>query len=134
MFRRSPLDVAYLFIFLISLFFFFAKCINRIKSLSSEVILSVPASAVLSRFSIVRLFATLRTVARQAPLSMRFSRQEYWSGLPCPSPGDLPDPGIEPASLMSPALAAGSLPLAPPGKQVQPGLKVCLVVSWMQQL
>ena len=44
-------------------------------------------------------------------------KQEYWSGLPCPPPGDLPDPGIEPVSLMSPALAGGfSLPLAPPGK------------------
>ena len=43
----------------------------------------------------------------QAPLSMRFSRQEYWSGLPCPPPGDLPDPGIKPTSLMSPALAGG---------------------------
>ena len=47
------------------------------------------------------------TVARQAPLSMGFSRQEYWSGLPFPPPGDLPDPGIKPRSLMSPALAGG---------------------------
>uniref|UniRef100_G3N0Q5 LY6/PLAUR domain containing 6 n=1 Tax=Bos taurus TaxID=9913 RepID=G3N0Q5_BOVIN len=47
----------------------------------------------------------LETVAQQAPLSMGFSRQEYWSGLPCPPPGDLPDPGIEPESLTSPALA-----------------------------
>ena len=46
-------------------------------------------------------------VARQAPLSMGFPRQEYWSGLPCPPPGDLPDPGIKPASLVSPALAGG---------------------------
>ena len=44
-------------------------------------------------------------LSRQAPLSMRFSRQEDWSGLPCPPPGDLPDPGIEPWSLISPALA-----------------------------
>ena len=51
-----------------------------------------------------------------APLSMGFSRQEYWSGLPCPPPGDLPDPEIEPASLSSPALTGGSLPLAPPEK------------------
>jgi len=50
----------------------------------------------------------------QAPLSMGFSRQEYWSGLPCPSRGDLPDPGIKPLSLISPTLADGSLPLAPP--------------------
>ena len=49
---------------------------------------------------------TLWTVARQAPLSMGFSRQEYWSGLPFPPSEDLPDPGIEPASLMSPALAS----------------------------
>ena len=49
----------------------------------------------------------LWTVACQAPLSMGFSRQEYWSGLPCPPSGDLPDPGIEPSSLMSPALAGG---------------------------
>ena len=53
------------------------------------------------------LFDTLWTVAHQAPLSMKFSRQEYWSGLPFPPPGDLPDPGIEPASLISPALAGG---------------------------
>ena len=51
------------------------------------------------------LTATLWTVTRQAPLSMRFFRQEYWSGLPCPSPGDLPNPGIKPMSLMSLALA-----------------------------
>ena len=46
--------------------------------------------------------ATLWTVAHQAPLSVGFSRQEYWSGLPCPPPGDIPNPGMEPASLMSP--------------------------------
>ena len=47
----------------------------------------------------VRLFATPQTAAHQAPLSMGLSRQEYWSGLPCPSPGDLPHPGIEPGLL-----------------------------------
>ena len=52
----------------------------------------------------IRLFATKWTVTRQAPLSMEFPRQEYWRGLPFPSPGDLPDPGIEPVSLESPAL------------------------------
>ena len=63
----------------------------------------------------VRLFATPWTVAHQAPLSMGFSRHEYWSGLPSPSPGDLPDPGIEPrsSSLQADALA---LPSEPPGK------------------
>ena len=61
----------------------------------------------------VRLFASPWTVAYQAPRSMGFSREEYWSGLPFPSPGDLPDPGIEPRS---PALQADSLPSEPPGK------------------
>ena len=60
----------------------------------------------------VRLFATPWTVARQAPLSMRSLWQEYWTGLPFPSPGDLPDPGIEPRS---PALQADALPSEPPG-------------------
>ena len=55
----------------------------------------------------VRLFATPWIVAHQAPLSMEFYKQEYWSGLPFPTPGDLPDPGIEPRS---PALQADSLP------------------------
>ena len=73
-------------------------------------------TCVLSHFSCVRLFVTLWAVASQAPLSMRFSRQEYWGGLPLPSPGDLPDPGIEPASLMSLHWHVGYLPLAPPGK------------------
>ena len=54
-------------------------------------------------------FATPWTVARQASLPMEFSRQEYWSGQPFPSPGDLPDPGMEPMSLASPALAGGFL-------------------------
>ena len=58
----------------------------------------------------VRLFATLWTVARQAPLFMGFSRQEYWSGLPCPPPGHLPNPGIKPVSPASPALEMDSLP------------------------
>ena len=59
----------------------------------------------LSRFSGDQLFAIVWTVARQAPLSMGFSMQEYWRGLPCPLPVDLPNPGIEPMSLTSPALA-----------------------------
>ena len=57
-------------------------------------------TAVLSHL-VISVFATPWTVARQAPLSMGFSRQEYWSGLPCPSPGDCPSPGIEPRSLTS---------------------------------
>ena len=60
----------------------------------------------------VRLFVTLWTIDHQAPLSMAFSRQEYWSGLPFPPPGDLPNPGIQPRSSASPALQADSLPLS----------------------
>ena len=67
----------------------------------------------LSHLSQLQLFATLWTVAHQAPLSMEFSRQDYWSGLPFPSPGKLPNPGTEPRS---PALQANSLPSEPPGK------------------
>ena len=58
----------------------------------------------------------LWNVAGQAPLSAGFSRQEYWSGLPFPSPGDLPDPGIQPTTLCLLHCQVGSLPLAPPGK------------------
>ena len=63
----------------------------------------------------VRLFATPWTVAYQAPLTMGFSRQEYWSGLPFPSPGDFPDPGFDPGS---PALQADSLPSEPQGSPI----------------
>ena len=68
---------------------------------------------VLTHFSRVQLFVTLWTVACQASLSLGFSRQEYWSGLPFPPPEDLPNPGTEPGS---PALQADSLPTEPPGK------------------
>ena len=67
----------------------------------------------LSHFSCVQLFATPWIVAHQAPLSMGLFRQEYWSGLPFPPPGDLPDPGIKAGF---PSLQAGSLPSEPPGK------------------
>ena len=66
-------------------------------------------------FSCVWLFLTPWTVACQAPLSMEFSRQECWSGLPFPSPGDLANPGIEPVSLLSPTLAGRFFTTAPPG-------------------
>ena len=65
--------------------------------------------------SVVSESTTPWTVACQAPQSVRFSRQEYWSGLPFPSPGDLPDPGIEPKSPMGPVLQADSLPLSDEG-------------------
>ena len=70
----------------------------------------------LSRFSRVQLFVTPWTVAHQAPLSMGFFRQEYCSGLPCTPPGDPPNPGMEPRSLMSPALAGGFFTTSAPGK------------------
>ena len=84
----------------------FLFCTNRIKSLSSEMILLVPVCAVLSRFSRVRLFATLWTVARQAPLSMRFSRQNTGVGCHAPLQGMFLSE-IEPTSLTSPASAGG---------------------------
>ena len=78
----------------------------------------------------VRLFATLWTVAHQALQSMGFSRQEYWSGLPFPSPGDLPDPGIKPRS---PALQADALTSEPQGKPFHSFMKVpynyCISIS-----
>ena len=73
-------------------------------------------ACMLNRVSHVQLFATLRTINRQAPLSMGFPRQEYWRGWLLPAPGDLPNPGMEPASLMSPALAGGFFTVAPLGK------------------
>ena len=77
----------------------------------------------LSCFSHVLLCVTIWTVACQASLSMAFSRQEYWSGLPFPSPGDLPDPGIKPAS---PAWQVDSLPLSHLGS---PKDNVCIAVK-----
>ena len=73
----------------------------------------------LSCFSRVWLFATSWTVACQGPLSMGFSQQEYWSGLPGEDPGNLPDPEIEPASPVSPALQVDSLPLSHQGSWLQ---------------
>ena len=77
---------------------------------------------VLSHFNHVQLCATPWIVARQSPLSMGFSKQEYQSGVPCPPPGDLSDPGTEPMSPAAPALQADSLPLSHWG---QPGQKIC---------
>ena len=81
---------------------------------SFSMVLCCPSS--LSR---VQLFGTAWTVACQAPLSVRFSRQEHWSGLPCPLPGDLPNPGIEPRSS---TLQADSLPAEPRGKLKNTGV------------
>ena len=99
----------------------FQDPIKRTPLLSSPPAPLVPVSpplcvCVLCRFSRVRLFVTPWIVAHQAPLSMGFSRQECWSEFSRPPPGDLPDPGMEPASLMSPASAGGFLSTVPPGK------------------
>ena len=77
---------------------------------------TMETACLLSHFSCVWLFPIPWTEACQAPLSMAFSRQEYWSGLPCPLPGDLPDLGLE---ARSSALQADSLPSEPPGKPEQ---------------
>ena len=79
----------------------------------------------------VQLSATLWTVAYQASLSMGFSRQEYWSGLPFPSPGDLSNPGIEPGS---PALEADTLTSEPPGKPKRGGVFTKWFSSWVTSL
>ena len=79
-------------------------------TLSNRVIFLTAHVCVLSSFSHVWLFATPWTVVHQAPLSTKFSRQEYWSELAFPPPGDLSDPGIKPMSPMSPALREDSLP------------------------
>ena len=76
------------------------------------------SACVLSHFSRVWLFVTPWTMAHHDPLSMGFCRQEYWSGLPCPSPGDLPYLGIEPACPPSPVLQGDSLPLSHQGSPV----------------
>ena len=73
---------------------------------------------VLSHFSHVGLFVSPWTVACQAPLSMGFSRQEYCSVLPFPSPGDLPNPGTKPVFAVSPELQADSLPTEPSGNNL----------------
>ena len=73
--------------------------------LLSQVHVNVCMLSRFTCFSGVQFCATLWTIACEAPLSMRFSRQEYWSGLPCPPPGDLPNPGIKPVSLRSLASA-----------------------------
>ena len=94
----------------------YASAILFLINVSTFNIITFLCVCVLDCFSCVQLFATPWTVARQAPLSMGSSRQKYWRGLPSPSPGDLPDPGIEPASLTDPALAEGPFATSATGK------------------
>ena len=91
-FFLSKLDTFY--------FFYFSDCCGCVHACTQSL-------------RCVQLFVTLWTVAYQSPLSMGFSRQEYWSGLPCPSPGDLPNPGVEPMSPVSLTLWADSSPTPP---------------------
>ena len=88
----------------------------KYKAIPMKMPLCVWVCVSVCTLSHVQLFATLWTVACQAPLSMEFPRQEYWSGLPFPSSGDLPDPGIKPTSLGSLTLAGGFFATEPPGK------------------
>ena len=82
-------------------------------SMQGQTILLTVPFVVVWLLSSAQFFATPQTITRQAPLSMGFPRQEYWSGLSFPSPGNLPDPRIKP---MSPALAGGFFTTEPPGK------------------
>ena len=113
------------------------KCYNRCCNLlpfllpfcswDSKVPRGLVCPSMLSPFNHDQLFATLWTAAHQAPLSMGFSRQEHWSALPCLPPGDLPDPGIKPASPMFSALAGRFFTTEPPGK---PHILPCNKVPW----
>ena len=89
------------------IYFFFLSLYKPYSFSDCKSRMFIMCACMLSCFSHVRLFVTLWTAARQAPLSMGFSRQEYWRGLPCPPLGDLPEPGMEPVSHMSPAMAGG---------------------------
>ena len=86
----------------------------------------------LSCFSHVQFFVTLWTVAHQAPLSMGFSRHEHWTRLPCPLPGDLPDPGIKPTSPGSPALAGGFFATSATWEACLPSL--LLIIQGLEQM
>ena len=89
-------------------------------------------TCMLRPFRHVWLFVTPWTIPHEAPVSLRFSRQEHWSGLPCPPPGNLPDPGIEPASLTSPALAGRFLLASRASKAVHmgSGQVICFFLNW----
>ena len=121
--------------FLYFYFFIFCTCSAEGLLISLLVNTNIYYSEV-KLLSHVQLFATPWTVAHQAPQSMEFSRQEYWSGVPFPSPGDLPDPGIEP---WSPTFQTDALTCEPPGKEnwTEWSLKdknQCLIAACRQKL
>ena len=103
---------------------------NRLKT-QEELISQFKSMCVgaLSGFSRVQLFAAPWTIACQGPLSMEFSRQEYWSRVPFPSPGDLPDPGMETESTASPALASGFFTISAPWGVHKLGM-ILLLMGW----
>ena len=88
----------------------------KLASIYWTFLLSILFACMLKHFSRVQFFVIPWAIACQATLSMGFFRQEYWSGLPCPPPGDPLKPGNEPMSPESPALQVDSLPIEPPGK------------------
>ena len=90
--------------------------IRRLKGLA---VLQFPRACMLSRFSRVHLFVTPWTVAHQAPLSMGFSRQEYWRGLPFPPPGNIPNPGFEPVCTFSISCTGRQVPASTPWEALQ---------------
>ena len=96
------------------------KCENKTKknAISLSVLYLYMHVCMLSHFSRFQLFVILWIEAHQAPLSMGFSRQEYWSRWPCIPPGDFPHPGLEPTSPASPSLQADSLPLSHQGSPI----------------
>ena len=104
------------------------KCIYMYKYICTWYI----HECMLSHFSCVRLCATLWTVAHQAPLSIGFSRLEFWSGLPCHPPGDLPHPGMEPTSPASPPLQALSLLLSHQGSRYIYLYKIWVFTRFLQ--
>ena len=98
----------------------FPFCPIKLNYVAKTLKVTLPGASLMcpctQSHSHVWLSATLWMVTCQAPRSMGFSRQEYWSGSLCPTPGDLPDPGVEGMSPVSPALQVDSLPTEPPGK------------------
>ena len=108
--ERCLLSTQYMFMAFYTFFFYYWATTSYFPKLYHEWV-----SEWVKSLSRVWHFVTPLTVAHQAPLSMGFSRQEYWSGLPFPSPGNLPDPGIKPRS---PALQTGALTSEPPGKPI----------------
>ena len=102
---------------------------------TSHCFFNFPHASMHARLLIhVWLSVTPWSVAHQAPLSMEFSRREYWSGLPFHTPGDLPDPGIESKSLASPALAGRFFTTAPPGKPLRSPQAQLNFISWSTPL